>query len=275
MSAPSVDITDLSFGPAKAPVLEQVNLSLEAGHFMGIIGPNGAGKSTLLSIIAGLLQPSSGRIELFGKQLHPLNRHRLLKQVGFLNQLHDREPRLPLRVHDVVAMGTADYAAPLWQQVWKRGDHRDAITQALEQVEMAELAERDFRQLSGGQKQRVRLARALIKKPKLLLLDEPSAALDSKRQDQLYALLRKLSSEQKMTIIMVEHDIAAITAYVDSVACLNRRIHYHAMQGDQIPEDIWHAMYGDHIHIVAHDAGCIGCSHPDQHPDEHPGEEQS
>lgn len=160
MSAPSVDITDLSFGPAKAPVLEQVNLSLEAGHFMGIIGPNGAGKSTLLSIIAGLLQPSSGRIELFGKQLHPLNRHRLLKQVGFLNQLHDREPRLPLRVHDVVAMGTADYAAPLWQQVWKRGDHRDAITQALEQVEMAELAERDFRQLSGGQKQRVRLARA-------------------------------------------------------------------------------------------------------------------
>jgi zinc transport system ATP-binding protein len=65
-----------------------------------------------------------------------------------------------------------------------------------------------------------------------------------------------------MTIIMVEHDIAAITAYVDSVACLNRRIHHHAMQGEQIPDDIWHAMYGDHIHIVAHDAGCIGCAHP-------------
>lgn len=160
MSTPYLNITDLSFGPAKNPVLEQINLSLEPGHFMGIIGPNGAGKSTLLSIIAGLIQPSAGRIELFGKQLHPLNRHRLLKQVGFLNQLHDREPRLPLRVHDVVAMGTADYAAPLWRQIWKRRDHQDAIMQALEQVEMAELAERDFRHLSGGQRQRVRLARA-------------------------------------------------------------------------------------------------------------------
>jgi len=258
MSTPCVNISDLSFGPSGRKILEQIDLSLDAGHFMGIIGPNGAGKSTLLSIIAGLLQPTSGSVELFGKPLSKLNRHRLLRQVGFLNQLHDHEPRLPLRVRDVVAMGTTSYTAPVWRQT----DSGEAVNRVLQQVEMDDLRDRDFRELSGGQRQRVRLARALVKNPKLLLLDEPSAALDSKRQDQLYALLRRLSREEKMTIIMVEHDIAAITAYVDSVACLNRRIHYHAMHGDSIPENVWHAMYGDHVHIVAHDARCIGCHHP-------------
>lgn len=258
MTAPVVNISGLSFGPAGRPVLEGIDLKLEAGHFMGIIGPNGAGKSTLLSIIAGLQQPSSGKVELFGRQLSRLNRHRLLRQVGFLNQLHDHEPRLPIRVRDVVAMGTPYYTSP----VWKHDNSDEAIRHALEQVEMSELQDQDFRELSGGQRQRVRLARALVRSPKLLLLDEPSAALDSKRQDQLYALLRRLSREEGMTIIMVEHDIAAITAHVDSVACLNRRIHYHAMHGDSIPDEVWHAMYGDHIQIVAHDARCIGCHHP-------------
>jgi len=258
MNTPVVKISDLTFGPAGRTILEEIDLSLDAGHFMGIIGPNGAGKSTLLTMIAGLQQPTSGRVELFGKPLSRLNRHRLLKKVGFLSQLHDHEPRLPIRVRDVVAMGSVSYASPLWKSV----RCQEAAERALSQVEMLDLAGRDFRELSGGQRQRVRLARALVREPQLLLLDEPSAALDSKRQDQLYGLLRRLSSEKGMTIIMVEHDIAAITAYVDSVACLNRRIHYHALQGETIPENVWHEMYGDHIHIVAHDAGCIGCHHP-------------
>ncbi len=262
MSPPVVQISHLSFGPAERPILDGVNLQLEAGHFIGIVGPNGAGKSTLLNIVAGLTAPSHGHIDLFGHCLTRFSRHALLRRIGFLHQLHDAAPKLPMRVQDVVAMGLADYATP-----WRRHHHRQVIMDTLKLLDMDHLADADFRQLSGGQRQRVRLARSLVRQPELLLLDEPSAALDSVRQEKLFQLLRRLCDERGMSVIMVEHDIAAISSHVDSVACLNRQIHHHAMKGEDIPEDVWHAMYGDHIHIVAHDAHCIGCA-PGEHLNE-------
>jgi len=255
MNMPAVCLNHVNVGHPGQIILDDINLVVERGHFLGIVGPNGAGKSTLLHTIAGLIKPDSGHIDLFGECLSRFNRRKLLSQTGFLSQKQETLSMLPMRVRDVVALGLATYPTPLWH--FPR--HAIHVEQALALTDTGAFAERDYRSLSGGQQQRVRLARALAASPRLLLLDEPAAALDTHAQELLYRLLRRLCDEQDTAIIMVEHDIAAISGYVDSVACLNTRIHHHAMHGETIPEEVWHSMYGDHMHVVAHDSHCIGC----------------
>ncbi len=255
MSARIVHLNHIHVGHPGQWILNDINLAVEPGHFLGIVGPNGAGKSTLLHTVAGLIKPASGYVDLFGECLSRFNRRKLLAQTGFLSQKPGTPSALPLRVRDVVAMGLDSYTAPLW----RRSMHPSKVEQALTLTDTDKLGEKDYRYLSGGQQQRVRLARALAASPRLLLLDEPAASLDMHARESLYSLLRCLCDQQGTAIIMVEHDIAAISSYVDSIACLNIRIHHHAMHGETIPEEIWHAMYGDHMHIVAHDSHCIGC----------------
>ncbi|MDX8387165.1 MAG: metal ABC transporter ATP-binding protein [Ghiorsea sp.] len=261
MSTPVISLSHLRFGSFKKPILENLSLEVQAGQFVGIIGPNGAGKSTLLSMIAGLQKPDAGHIDLFGRCLNRQSRQKLQRDMGYLHQTHGSLPDIPMRAYDVVAMGLSSFNRPLWSCLFgKKSTEKEQVEHALSLVEMSNHIDDDFRQLSGGQQQRIRLARALVRKPKLLLLDEPSAALDSRRQEMLYQLLRRLCDEEKMTVLMVEHDVAAITSYVDSVACLNKHIHLHAKRGETIPDEVWSAMYGDHVNIVAHDSSCIGCA---------------
>jgi len=255
MNTPAIQLNHIRVGHPGQWILDDINLTVKPGHFLGIVGPNGAGKSTLLHAIAGLIKPASGRVKLFGEPLSRFNQRKLLAQTGFLTQKQETPAILPLRVRDVVAMGLASYTAP----IWRRSRHQPAVDLAMSLTDTSILAEKDFRHLSGGQQQRVRVARALAGSPRLLLLDEPAAALDTQARQLLYSLLRHLCDKQEVAIIMVEHDIAAISGYVDSVACLNVRIHHHAMHGETIPEEVWHAMYGDHMHVVAHDSHCIGC----------------
>jgi len=260
MTAPVLRVHHVSVGHPGSWILQDINLRVDAGHFLGIVGPNGAGKGTLLQVIAGMRSPDAGHIDLFGECLSANNRKRLLRRVGFLSQRQEEIPQLPVRVRDVVAMGMPTYHGPLWV----RSDRGGSLDRVMALVGIRELADRDFRRLSGGQQQRVRLARALVASPSLLLLDEPTAALDARAQSGLYRLLRELCDRHRMAVIMVEHDIAAISNYVDSMACLNIRIHYHARRGDKVPEDVWQAMYGGDMHAVAHDVHCIGCTDRDE-----------
>jgi len=221
-------------------VLEDINLEVHEGDFLGIIGPNGGGKSTLLKAILGLVEPSHGRVLVAG--LPPDKARRLIGYVPQHN-LFDRE--FPINVRDVVLMGLIGI---------KGGMHRHGkearilAQQALEKVGMLPYENRQIGKLSGGQQQRVFIARALISRPRLLLLDEPTSGIDSAAQADFYELLENLKKE--MGIIMVSHDIGAVSVYVNTIACLNRRLYYHG-PGEITPE-ILEATYQCPVQFIAH-----------------------
>ena len=222
------------------PVLEGINLSIQQHDFLGIIGPNGGGKSTLLKVILGLLEPTRGTVTVFG---HTPEQGR--KYVGYVPQfsLFDRD--FPISVWDVVLMGRVGHMKRFrgYSEEDKRRTH-----DALEIVEMLEFRDAQIGKLSGGQQQRVFIARALVTEPKLLLLDEPMASVDSPMQTELYELFENL--RQRMAIVLVSHDISAVSIYVDKLACLNRKLFYHGTK-ELLAEDL-EAAYQCPVELIAH-----------------------
>ncbi|MBE0523423.1 MAG: ABC transporter ATP-binding protein [Methanosarcinales archaeon] len=221
-------------------VLEGVNLTLRQHDFLGIIGPNGGGKSTLLKVILGLIKPSRGTIRVLGDT--PQNSR---KYIGYVPQYSLFDPDFPISVWDVVLMGRLGQAG-LFKKYSK--DDKKMALDALTMVDMLEYKDRQIGNLSGGQRQRVFIARALAANPKLLLLDEPAAGIDTLVQTEFYELLEKLKT--KMTIIMVSHDISAVSVYVDKIACLNHKLFYHDSK-ELTAEDL-EAAYQCPVELIAH-----------------------
>ncbi len=214
---PIVEINNLSFSYNAKPVLEDVNLTLRQGEFTAMIGPNGGGKTTLLKLMLGILKPDRGTVCIDGKspqQASPC--------IGYVPQNVHLNRNFPITVMDVVLMGKLGS-----HKRWRRqpADHRKEALATLEQMEMADFAHKRIGTLSGGQRQRVFIARALATQPKLLLLDEPTASIDTKGQADFYRFLKELNKE--ITILVVSHDLLVISRYIRSVACVNRQFHFH------------------------------------------------
>lgn len=222
------------------PILEGINLAIEQDDFLGIIGPNGGGKTTLLKVVLGLVHPSRGKVSVLGE---PLQRSR--SRIGYVPQhnLFDRD--FPISVWDVVLMGRYGKAG-----LFKRYSNEDRRTtqNALQTVGMLDYKDRQLGKLSGGELQRVFIARALVSEPKLLLLDEPTASVDPAMQTEFYELLEKL--KQQMAIVLVSHDISAVSIYVDKIACLNRQLHYHGAK--ELTPEILEATYKCPVQMIAH-----------------------
>jgi len=241
MSAPVISIENLTFSYDGFPVLEDVNVAVQEREFACIVGPNGGGKTTLLKLMLGLLQPTKGRVRLFGV---PPERART--RVGYLPQSYAYDPLFPVRVMDVVLMGRLDRGGLFGP--YRRSD-REAALEALRQVEMAEFRHRPLAALSGGQRQRVLIARALACEPEVLLLDEPTASLDFTIEGELYELLRRLN--ERLTVVMVSHDIGFVSRFVTKVICVKRQVVAHPtseLTGEMINE-----IYGSDVCMVRHD----------------------
>ena len=240
MKEPIVEIRDIWLSFRGRPVLEAVNLRLDEGDYLGLIGPNGSGKTTLLRVILGLLSPDRGSVRVLGES--PAGAR---GRVGYVPQYTRFDASFPVNVRDVVLMGRIG-SGGLFRQPSKRD--RDVALSSLDKVEMADQAGRQIGRLSGGELQRVMIARALAVEPRLLLLDEPTASLDTRVGVSVFELLKDLARE--VTLVLVSHDVGVISRYVKTVACLNRRLYYH--HSKEITREMFEAAYGCPVDLVAH-----------------------
>ncbi|HHP7235468.1 MAG TPA: metal ABC transporter ATP-binding protein [Desulfobacterales bacterium] len=226
-----IEIKDLDFAYNGETVLKDVNLTVRQKDFVAVIGPNGGGKTTLLKLVLGLLTPVKGTVRVDGKSPQEAS-----SCIGYVPQDVHTNRSFPITAIDVVLMGKLDPKQRLSRR--SAANRRDALA-ALERMEMETRADKKIGMLSGGQRQRVFIARALVTQPKLLLLDEPTASIDTKGQADFYRLLRELN--QDITVLVVSHDLLVVSRYVKSVACVNQKLHYHDQA--EITGDMLETMY--------------------------------
>ncbi|MCZ7399741.1 MAG: metal ABC transporter ATP-binding protein [Candidatus Methanoperedens sp.] len=214
-----IEIVNLNFDHDGISVLEDINLVIERGDFLGIIGPNGSGKTTLLKIMLGLIKPKGGTVELFGVNIHHFKDW---FRIGYVAQhAINFDMNFPLSVFEVVSMGRFSKKGLL-----RKLDKKDLqiIEDALEIVGMKGYKNKMIGELSGGEKQRVFIARALASEPELLILDEPTAGVDIRVQKEFYDFLERLNKERKITLVLVTHDIGTVTSRVGKLVCMNKRL---------------------------------------------------
>lgn len=218
-------------------MLKRIDLRIEAGSTVGIIGPNGGGKTTLIRLMLGLIQPTRGTIHVMG--LPPKLAVRRGDVIGYLPQNPRVPDDFPLNVRQVVRLGLVGKTGML------RPHAKADLTFAesmMDRVGIMELADLPVGELSGGQLQRVLIARALSARPKILLLDEPTTGIDRSGQQRFIEFLSNLKQELGLTVVMVSHDLRAVTMMSDRIVCLNVTLHYHDVP-KHLPADLVHQMF--------------------------------
>jgi len=212
-----INIDDAVVSYREDIALRGISLRIKHGEFVGIIGPNGAGKTSLLTIVNGMGRLIHGQVHVLGHSLSQDNSHALRKKVGYVAQLQNIDPRMPMNVREVAMIGRYGRLG-LFR---KPGKHDwEIVDTALELVGMTHLSRRPIGHLSGGEQQRVAIARCLAQEPEIFLLDEPTASLDWKAKDDIMELVKRIHDMRKLTTLFVTHDLGAFPVTCDRVVLM-------------------------------------------------------
>lgn len=249
----AIEIRNLAVTLSGKEILKDINLSLEEGKFLGIVGPNGSGKTTLLKSILGIIEPSAGGIRVLDKPSGECLKEGIF---GYVPQHLNLDINFPARAIDVVTMGLY---GRLGLFRWPSKKDKEKALEYIALIGMSGHENFQFGEMSGGEQQRISIARALVSNPKILILDEPSTGIDVVGQEDFYHLLKGFQKRLGLTIIMVSHDIGAVTAYVDQIACLNKILYYHGAPLGALDEKVLERLYGKNVDILIHSEVCDKC----------------
>lgn len=214
---PAIQLSKARASMGGHEVWSDVDLTVCPGEFMAVLGSNGSGKSTLLKAILGMVQTPPGSIQVLGAAAGQANR-----QIGYLPQRHGFDSSLPIRGVDLVRLGLdgSRWGLPLSVSGTARRRARERVREAIELVGAEAYAERPLGQLSGGEQQRILIAQALVRRPSILMLDEPLDSLDLPNQAAITALVQSICRTEKVAVLLVAHDVNPLLPYLDQVIYL-------------------------------------------------------
>jgi zinc transport system ATP-binding protein len=234
-------------------VIRDATFSLKRGDYVGIVGPNGGGKTSLLLAMLGILPKRAGTIRLFGEEIATFA---AWEKIAYVSQDSiNFDAHFPLTVRELVSLGRLSKGT-IGRRL-KKEDWR-AVDDAMRFMGIADIAHWRIGNISGGQKQRVFVAKALVRNPEILVLDEPVTGVDAETQERFYKKLSDLNVERGTTILVVSHDLAAVFCRMSKVLCVNRAVHVADITADLEPNDILRKAYGEHFHFVFHRHQCQG-----------------
>ena len=241
-------VDNLVCSQGQSDVLSHVSFCLSSGEYLGVVGPNGSGKSTLVRALLGLIPIRAGSVKLWNT---PLDQFAGWDRIGYLPQnLGPLNPAFPATVEEVVQLGLIGGRRVPRRPC--RHDRRQALT-VLEQLGIDHLAKRMIGELSGGQQQRVMLARALANQPELLILDEPTAALDPEIRERFYALIAELNTNQGTTVLLVTHDTGTIGQYASRMLYLDSQVLFFGSFEEFCHSPEMSRFFGEHSqHLICH-----------------------